>query len=58
MDQKLIFKGGMKSFFHAKEQHVSKDFYDAANKSFAASLEKASQRASSNGRKTLTPKDL
>ena len=58
MAQKLTLNEGMKSFYHAKDQHVSKDFYQAANDSFKELLEKASERASSNGRKTLSPKDL
>jgi histone H3/H4 len=52
----LVVKSAVKD--HLDNNNVSADFYDALDEEVAELLEKASQRAESNDRKTVQPRDL
>lgn len=52
----LIVKAAVKDAL--SEQNVSADFYDALNEEVSELLEDAAQRAESNDRKTVQPRDL
>jgi histone H3/H4 len=52
----LIVKAAVKEAL--SENNVSADFYDALNEEVAERLDDAAERAESNGRKTVQPRDL
>ncbi|CDK39198.1 vng6047h [Halorubrum sp. AJ67] len=52
----LIVKAAVKNAL--SENNVSADFYDALNEEVAELLDDAAERAESNDRKTVQPRDL
>jgi len=52
----LIVKAAVKDAL--SENNVSADFYDALNEEVAELLDDAAERAESNDRKTVQPRDL